>query len=69
MAFLPAAALIFERNDMPLAREELRLRVPEGSIASQFAKDGPWTLGAWDAQGIPRTEAISQRLVAVVCAR
>ena len=62
MAFLPAAALIFERFDMPLANDELRLRVPEGNAAGQLAKYGGDTVGAWDAAGIARTDALTTRL-------
>ena len=61
MAFLPAAALIFERLDMALAKDELRLRVPEGSVAGQLAKYGADSLGAWDAANVPRTEALNTR--------
>ena len=61
MAFLPAAALIFERLDMPLAHNELRLRVPDGNIAGQLAKYGADSIGAWSAAGIARTDALTTR--------
>ena len=61
MAFLPAAALIFERLDMALAKDELRLRVPEGNVAGQLAKYGADRIGAWDAANVARTDALTTR--------
>ena len=61
MAFLPAAALIFERFDLALANNELRLRVPEGNISGQLAKYGAEGVGAWNAAGIARTDALTSR--------
>ncbi len=61
MAFLPAAALIFARLDMALASNELRLRVPEGSVSGQLAKYGADGIGAWNAAGIARTDALTTR--------
>ncbi len=62
MAFFPAAAMLFLRNDMALANDELRLRVPEGDVPALLARDGPDILNAWQAAGINRMDALTKRL-------
>jgi hypothetical protein len=62
MALLPAAALLFCRNDMALAKNELRLRVPLESVAGQMLKSGRWNVGVWSAAGLSRADALTQRL-------
>ncbi|HZO88001.1 MAG TPA: carbohydrate binding domain-containing protein [Chthonomonadaceae bacterium] len=62
MAFLPAAAMLFLRDDMPLANGELRLRVPPENVVELLAKNGPDVAAEWDSAGIGRLESLTQRL-------
>lgn len=61
MAFLPAAALIFLRFDMPLAHEELRMRLPAESMAGLLAKNGPEIQAEWEAANIHPLDALAHR--------
>ena len=62
LALMPATATLFLRNDMPVAHEELRLRVPESSVPNQLAKYGTGTVGSWDDSKIARMDALNYRL-------
>ncbi len=62
MAFLPAAATLFLRNDVPVAHEELRLKVPESAVAGQLSKYGTAGVNAWDESKISRMDALNYRL-------
>ncbi len=62
MAFFPAAAMLFLRNDMPLANGELRLRIPDVTVPSLMAKQGRDIDSAWRAAGFTRRDAITKRL-------
>lgn len=62
MALLPAAATLFLRADLAPAADEAHLRVPEGSVVRQMAKNGPRADNAWEAAGSPRLEVLSRRL-------
>lgn len=61
MALLPAAAFLFLRNDMALANNELRLRLPEGNVASLLAKNGQDIQALWEAAGIRSRDALNAR--------
>jgi hypothetical protein len=62
MAFLPAAAMLFERLDMPLADRELRLHLTPAEAPGLLAKNGPNILAEWQAAGIKTADAMSHRL-------
>ena len=62
LAMMPAAATLFLRNDMPVAHEELRLRIPESSVPGQLAKFGTGEPGAWDENKIGKMDALNFRL-------
>lgn len=62
MAFFPAAAMLFLRNDMPLANGELRLRIPDTTVTALMAKQGRDIDFAWRAAGFQRRDAITKRL-------
>jgi hypothetical protein len=61
MALLPAAALLFLRNDLALAHLEARLTVPEPNAPSLMTKYGNDIAPLWYAAGIKREEALAQR--------
>jgi hypothetical protein len=62
MAFLPAAAILFERLDMPLAGPELRLHLTPADVAGLLAKNGPNILAEWQAAGVKGNDALNHRL-------
>ncbi len=62
MAFLPAAALMFLRNDLPLAREELRLHLSADNVANLMAKNGADGGPEWEAAGVTYPSALTHRL-------
>jgi hypothetical protein len=61
LALLPAAAMLFLRDDMPLAYNELRLRIPTDEVVSLLAKDGADVGPVWEEAGIHRLDALSKR--------
>lgn len=62
MAFLPAASLLFLRNDMALAHSELRLRVNPAEVPEIMSKSGLSISSLWSASGIQNNDAIQSRL-------
>lgn len=62
MAFLPAAALLFHRNDMGLATEELRLKIFADSVAQLMSKNGQDISAEWESAGIRSMDSITHRL-------
>jgi hypothetical protein len=65
IAFLPAAAMLFERLDMPLARAESRLHLAPGEVAGLLAKNGQGIAAEWNAAGVTADDALNQRLSVV----
>lgn len=61
MALLPAAALLFERQDMALANIENRLRIPAGSVPELMTKNGMDIKAQWEKAGIGSGDAFAQR--------
>jgi hypothetical protein len=62
MAFLPAAAMVFERLDMALAGPELRLHLAPSDVPGLLAKNGPSIVAEWQAAGVKVGDAINHRL-------
>jgi hypothetical protein len=62
MALLPTAARLFFRQDLALAREELRLRVARDSVAGLMTKNGPDIAPEWASAGIHWNDALTHRL-------
>lgn len=61
MALVPAAALLFLRNDLPLAHREARLTVPEPNVPMLMTKYANDISPIWSAAGITREESFTQR--------
>ncbi len=61
MAFLPAAALMFVRGDVPAAKEQAQLRIPADSVVNLVAgrKD---VQELWEAAGSPAFDCMNRRL-------
>ena len=62
MAFLPAAATMFLRNDLAIANEELRMRFPKEKTAALLTKYGRTITPMWEAQGVTWKDALTHRL-------
>jgi hypothetical protein len=62
MALLPAAACMFLRNDLGLANEELRLRLPAERVPHLIAQNGLGIAPEWEAAGVHNLDALNHRL-------
>ena len=68
--FLPAAALMFARFDMPFAHRESRLHVGQNDVAGIMAKNGPGIGASWQIAGVDNADVLDNRLsVAFRCGR
>jgi hypothetical protein len=62
LAMLPAAAMAFERDDMPIANEEVRMRLAIDRIPELLAVNGPDILAEWSSAAVAPSDAFSKRL-------
>ena len=62
MAFLPAAALIFQRYDMPLAHHESRLHIGRDDVPELMAKNGPAITAEWQDASVSNPDTLKNRL-------
>lgn len=66
MAFLPAAAMMFERFDVPFAHQEARLHYGRNEAASLMAKNGPDIGAEWQDAGVSGLDCLQERLSVAV---
>ena len=66
MAFLPAAALMFQRFDMPFAHRELRLHIARPDVPVLMAKNGQAIAAEWQDAGISGLDSLNTRLSVVI---
>ena len=66
MAFLPAAALMFQRYDVPFAHRESRLHVARPDVPGLMAKNGASIAAEWQDVGISDLESLDTRLSVMV---
>ena len=66
MAFLPAAALMFQRYDVPFAHRESRLHVARPDVPGLMAKNGPSIAAEWQDAGISGLDSLDTRLSVMV---
>ena len=62
MAFLPAAALMFRRFDVPYAHRESRLHVGASDAPGLMAKNGQSVTPLWQDQGVMGLDSMDERL-------
>lgn len=61
MAFLPAAALLFNRFDMAFLHEEKRLHIPQNDVVRLLAKNGPDIRAAWEDTNVAPLDVLNTR--------
>jgi hypothetical protein len=61
LAFMPAAALMFRRGDVPTARGLARLSIPVGQV-EEFTADNLSMNEAWQRAGLKTADLLQQRL-------
>jgi hypothetical protein len=61
-AFLPAAANLFLRGDIPAAAGESQLRIPEGSVPESMVLRGQNVEPCWEEAKAPWSEILTRRL-------
>jgi hypothetical protein len=62
MAFLPAAACLFLRADVPPARNALTLEMPGEQVVPELARRGGRIQAEWEAVGVRAADALAARL-------
>jgi hypothetical protein len=62
MALLPAAACLFMRNDIGLANEELRLRLPAENAPALIGWNRQDIAPVWEAAGVHNLDSLNHRL-------
>ncbi len=59
--FLPAAAMLFARFDVPFAHRELRLHIGQNDVASAMAKNGAGIAASWQIAGVENWDCLDTR--------
>lgn len=61
ITFLPAAAAIFRRADVPPLKASVEMAFPASMIPSELLRNGTNVMAAWESVGVGKAEAISAR--------
>ena len=61
ITFLPAAAAIFRRGDVPPAKASIEMEFPISMIPGELLRNSANVAASWEALGVKRTEAVSAR--------
>jgi hypothetical protein len=61
ITFLPAAAAIFRRGDVPPAKASVELEFPISAVPGELLRNGTNVIAAWESLGFKKAETLSAR--------